>query len=129
MQRDAVAVDPAVFAGFDRGCAEFLEVIEMIRGLAGRIAEQEYWGLGEDDPRLFSAATLVARLRAKAGGGGNSVDAVLAAHARVVAELRLALRRAYEEFALVDDEWAHRQRAVDSAVTQPVSTGARDARV
>ncbi|MEV0077486.1 hypothetical protein AB0H58_13855 [Nocardia neocaledoniensis] len=129
MQRDVVAVDPAVFAGFDRGCAEFLETIEVIRGLAGRIAEQQYWGLGEDDPRLFSAAALVARLRAKARGGGNSVDAVLAAHARVVAGLRMTLRRAVEEFALVDGKWADRQRAVDSAVTQRVSTEVRDARV
>ncbi len=129
MQRDVVAVDPAVFAGFDRGCAEFLEAIEVIRGLARRIAEQEYWGLGEDDPRLFSAAALVARLRAKARGGGNSVDAVLAAHARVVAGLRMTLRRAVEEFALVDEKWADRQGAVDSAVTQRVSTEVRDARV
>ncbi|GEM34706.1 hypothetical protein NN3_57130 [Nocardia neocaledoniensis NBRC 108232] len=129
MQRDVVAVDPAEFAGFDRGCAEFLRVIETIRALAGRIAEQEYWGLGEDDPRLISAAAVVARLRAKARHGGNSVDAVLAAHARVVAELRLALRRAFEEFALVDEEWADRQRSVDGAVTQRVSTEARDVRV
>lgn len=129
MQRDVVAVEPAVFAGFDRGCAEFLETIEVIRGLAGRIAEQQYWGLGEDDPRLFSAAALVARLRAKARGGGNSVDAVLAAHARVVAGLRMTLRRAVEEFALVDEKWADRQGAVDSAVTQRVSTEVRDARV
>ncbi|UGT54175.1 hypothetical protein [Nocardia asteroides] len=104
-------------------------MIEAIRVLAARIAEQEYWGLGEDDPRLVSAAALVARFRAKACGGGNSVDAVLAAHARVVAELRLALLRALEEFALVDEEWADRQRSVDSAVTQRVSTGANDARV
>ncbi|MEV0332667.1 hypothetical protein [Nocardia sp. NPDC050717] len=129
MQRDTVAVDPAEFAGFDRGCGEFLRVIEEIRVLARRIAEQEHWGLGEDDPRLVSAAALVAGLRTKAGGGGNSVDTVMAAHAVVVTDLRRTLRRALEQFTLVDEEWAGQQRAVDSVVPQRVPAGDRDGRV
>ncbi|WP_280338645.1 hypothetical protein [Nocardia neocaledoniensis] len=116
-------MDPVEFAGFDRGCAEFLRVIEAMRVMARRIAEQEYWGLGEDDARLVSAPALVARLRAKAGGGGNSIDTVLAAHAHVVADLRLALRRAFEQLTLVDEDWADRQRAVDNVATQRVSMG------
>lgn len=116
-----VALNPAEFAGFDRGCAEFLRVIGSLIALAGEIGDQARWGLGEDDPRLISAATVVARLRAKADSGANSVAAVLAAHADAVAELRCAYRAARDELVRTDDEGAGRLRAVEPVAGQPIS--------
>lgn len=116
-----VALKPAEFAGFDRGCAAFLGVIGQLIALAGEIGEQARWGLGEDQAGLISAATVVARLRAKADGGANSVAAVLSAHADVVAELRCAYRAARDELVRTDDEWAGRLRAVEFDAGQPTS--------
>lgn len=113
-----VALDPAQFAGFDRGCGEFLRVIDQIRVLAGEIGDQEHWGLGEGDARLISGATVVARLRAKAGGEGNSIGAVMAEHARVVAGIRAAHRVVRDRMIVADEEWAGRLRSVESAVGQ-----------
>ncbi|MGW6425020.1 hypothetical protein ACWF82_20295 [Nocardia sp. NPDC055053] len=109
-----VALDPAEFAGFDRGCAEFLRVIDQIKVLAGEIGDQVHWGLGEGDARLISGATVVARLRTKAGGEGNSIDAVLAEHARVVAGIRATHRVVLDRMMLADGEWAARVRSVES---------------
>ncbi|MFD4428183.1 hypothetical protein [Nocardia sp. NPDC058497] len=110
-----VALDPAEFAEFDRGCAEFLRVIDQIRALAREIGDQAHWGLGEGDARLISGATVVARLRTKAGGEGNSIGAVMAEHARVVAGIRAAHRVVWNRMMLADEEWAGQLRSVESA--------------
>lgn len=115
-----VALDPAEFAGFDRECGEFLRVIDQISVLAGEIGGQEHWGLGEGDARLISGATVVARLRAKAGGEGNSIGAVMVEHARVVAGIRAAHRVVLDRMIVADEEWAGRLRSVESAVGQHV---------
>ncbi|MFD6392053.1 hypothetical protein ACWF9G_07540 [Nocardia sp. NPDC055029] len=109
-----VALDPAEFAGFDRGCGDFLRVIDQIRVLAGEIGDQAHWGLGEGDARLISGATVVARLRAKAGGEGNSIDAVMAEHARVVAGIRATRLVVRDRVMLADEEWAGRVRSAES---------------
>ncbi|MBW0271082.1 hypothetical protein ATM97_09420 [Nocardia sp. MH4] len=114
-----VPLNPAEFAGFDRGCAEFLRVIGQLIALAGEIGARTRWGLGEDDARLISAATVVARLRAKADGDANSIAAVLAAHADIVAELRSACRSARDELIRTDDDWAGQVGAAETDAGQP----------
>ncbi|APE33769.1 hypothetical protein BOX37_07070 [Nocardia mangyaensis] len=115
----AVALNPVAFAAIDRACGEFLDVIARIRAAAGEIGGQAHWGLGEGDARLISGATLVSRLRAKASEPGNSVDAVMAAHARVVDDIRHALRIARDQLVRADAEWADLLDSVESAVGHP----------
>lgn len=117
----ALAVDPVAFGGIDRACAEFLDVIARIRALAVLIGEQVHWGLGEADARLVSGTTLVSRLRAKAGDGTDSVDAVLAAHARIVEDLWRAHRLALDHFVRLDAQWAGRLDAPTFALTEPAA--------
>ncbi|MFC4127598.1 hypothetical protein [Nocardia rhizosphaerae] len=126
MDKAGVAVRPVEFAGFDRGCAEFLRVIEEIVVLAGQIAGHEHWGLGERDARLISGRAVVARLRAKADGGSNSIGAVMAAHARFVTDLRRAYRQASNQLIRADEEWA---RHLNAAAVQDVPVADRHVRV
>ncbi|WP_278262770.1 hypothetical protein [Nocardia sp. AG03] len=111
-------VRPTEFAGIDRACTEFLRVLARVGALAAEIGDQECWGLGESDPRLLSAPALVARLRAKADGPGNSVGAVLASHARLVDDLRRSHGTALDRLAHVDEEWGARLRAVEPPAGQ-----------
>lgn len=114
----AVALNPVAFAAIDRACGEFLDVIARIRATAAEIGGQDHWGLGEGDARLISGATLVSRLRAKAAEPGNSVDAVMAAHARVVDDIRQAHRVARDQLVRADEEWADRLVSAESALGQ-----------
>ncbi|MFI5502554.1 hypothetical protein ACIA5E_26140 [Nocardia asteroides] len=117
-QTTGLAVDPAVFAGVDQGCAAFLEVIDQIVALATEIGGQPHWGLGEEDPRLISGAAVVARLRAKAAGiEGNSICAVMTAHAAAVAEIRKAHRLALSELTSADATWCRQLQSTDPAAS------------
>ncbi|MFF2087029.1 hypothetical protein ACFVVM_24915 [Nocardia sp. NPDC058176] len=111
-----MALNPVAFAAIDRACGEFLDVIARIRAAAGEIGGQAHWGLGEGDARLISGSTLVSRLRAKAAEPGNSVDTVMAAHARVVDDVRRAHRIALDQLVRADEEWADRLGSAESAV-------------
>ncbi|MEU3011452.1 hypothetical protein [Nocardia asteroides] len=111
-------MDPVAFAGVDQGCAAFLEVIDQIVALATEIGEQAHWGLGEGDPRLISSAAVVARLRAKAAGiDGNSIHAVMTAHASAVSEIRKAHRLALSQLTAADIDWSRQFQTTNPAAS------------
>lgn len=110
--QESVRVQPAEFAGIDHACTEFLRVLAQAATLATEIGEQTSWGLGETEARLRSGPALVARLRAKAAGPGNSAGAVLAEHARIVEGIRQSHRTAHDRLAQADSEWGGQLRAV-----------------
>ncbi|WP_336083309.1 hypothetical protein [Nocardia sp. SSK8] len=114
----SVLVRPAEFAGIDRACTEFLRVLAQVGGLAAEIGAQEWWGLGESRARLLSAPAFVGSVRVTADGSGSSVCAVLAAHTRVVEDIRQSHRIARDRLALADGDWGERLRAAGSTVGQ-----------
>ncbi|MEU5405413.1 hypothetical protein [Nocardia asteroides] len=117
-QATGSAVDPAAFAGVDQGCAAFLAVIDQIVALAAEIGEQAHWGLGEGDPRLISSAAVVARLRAKAAGiDGNSIHAVMTAHASAISEIRKAHRLALSQLTGADIDWSRQLQTTNPAAS------------
>ncbi|MEV0435093.1 hypothetical protein [Nocardia sp. NPDC050413] len=119
----AVVVRPEEFAGIDRACVMFLEVVENVSLLAGQICSQTHWGLGEGDGRLISGPALVGRFRETAG----VVAAAMETHRRIVGDIREAHRLARDRLVAVDDEWALRLADAEAApaTRNPFAEGAR----
>ncbi|TDP38702.1 hypothetical protein [Nocardia ignorata] len=119
----AVVVRPEEFAGIDRACVMFLEVVESVSLLAGQISSQMHWGLGEGDGRLISGPTLVGRFRETA----EAVGAAMETHRRIVGDFREAHRLARDRLVAVDEEWALRLADAEAALgtRDPFAVGAR----
>ncbi|KAF0845799.1 hypothetical protein [Nocardia caishijiensis] len=100
----ALVVCPEEFAGIDRACVEFLEVIERVSEASARIGSQTRWGLGEGDARLISGPALVARFRATA----DAVCVAMAVHRRIVDDIRDAHRMVHDRMVAADQEWGAR---------------------
>lgn len=93
---DQVVVNADEFVYIERDCEAFKEKIRELQQLAQKIADREYWGLGEDKDGLKSAKTLVDSFRKKAGGGSGSfqtnVKDVLEEHYKIVDDIQILHR-------------------------------------
>ncbi|MGY0497318.1 hypothetical protein ACWZHB_02320 [Nocardia sp. FBN12] len=116
----ALTMRPAEFAGIDAACDELLRAITRIRALAVEVGERGQWGLGEDNARLISASTLVARLRSLAGAKENSIAATLDAHSRIIEDIRQLFRGARDRIVHADQEWTGQFNSMESTAGQSI---------
>ncbi|MCX4092582.1 hypothetical protein [Nocardia sp. alder85J] len=102
------------FAYLERDCRAFKESIQNLQRVAGEIAAQEKWGLGEDRSILTSAEVLVHRFRAKAAivdsgrDSGNNVYDILDQHYRIVDSLQELHRVIAQRYIEADQVFAAR---------------------
>ncbi|MFR9751423.1 hypothetical protein ACL02S_10340 [Nocardia sp. 004] len=108
--RLGLRVEPEDFVYIDRDCQRFMDLIQAMQSKAKEIADIENggWGLGEDNPRLTSAQTLVGRFREKAKGSDNSVHAVLEKHYQIVEGIQTLHREICQRYMQADSEFAAR---------------------
>ncbi len=78
--------------------------------MAEDIADRDKWDLGEDNPDLPSAATMVGRFRSKAkeSEDSNDVFAILEQHYRIVEDIQELHRVIAQRYMETDETFAGR---------------------
>ncbi|MET8778117.1 hypothetical protein AB0H49_08465 [Nocardia sp. NPDC050713] len=107
-----VRLEPQVFVDLDRACQELADALTGARHDAQSLGELGAWGLGEDNPRLWSAIELVELFREKAFGGPGSAYDTIGEYVAVVDEIRTLFGVIRETFERTDAEFAARIREI-----------------
>ncbi|MGW4737052.1 hypothetical protein [Nocardia xishanensis] len=107
-----VRLEPQVFLDLDRACQELIAALSAAQQDARAIGDLGHWGLGEDDPRLWSAIELVKLFREKAFGGPNNAYDTLAEYIAVATEIQALFSAIRDAFERTDAEFAARLREI-----------------
>ncbi|MFF0527112.1 hypothetical protein ACFYT3_01865 [Nocardia amikacinitolerans] len=105
-----VRLEPHVFLDLDRACRGLVDALTAARHDARALGGLGGWGLGEDDPRLWSAIELVKLFRENAFGGPGSAYETLGEYIAVVGEIQTLFGVIRETFERTDAEFAARIR-------------------
>ncbi|TQM32158.1 hypothetical protein [Nocardia bhagyanarayanae] len=105
-----VRLEPEVFLDLDRACRELVDALTTAQHDARALGELGGWGLGEDNPRLWSAIELVELFREKAFGGPGSAYDTLGEYIAVVGEIQALFGVIRQTFERTDAEFAARIR-------------------
>ncbi|WP_156095142.1 hypothetical protein [Nocardia lijiangensis] len=107
-----VRLEPQVFVDLDRACGDLIAALSDAQHDARALGDLGHWGLGEDDPRLWSAIELVKLFREKAFGGPNNAHDTLGAYIAVATEIQTLFGAIRETFERTDAEFAARLREI-----------------
>ncbi|TLG17946.1 hypothetical protein FEK35_02150 [Nocardia cyriacigeorgica] len=118
---DAVRVNAEEFVYIDRDCEGFKLLIRQLQRTAQDVADREKWDLGEANPDLGSARTLVSRYRSKAMGAGdkNSVYEILEEHHRIVEDIQTLHREIAQRYLETDEGFASRYNELTATLPPP----------
>ncbi len=100
------------FAYIERDCKAFKEEIRKLQGIAKQIADRTDWGLGESNPSLPSAGTVVSRFRSKAGNAGLPTDSddnlhdIFEQHYQIVDDIQTLHHTIAQQFCQQDADFA-----------------------
>ncbi|GAB2632182.1 hypothetical protein [Nocardia goodfellowii] len=106
----AVRMEPQVFLDIDKACQKLIDDLAIIQYDARALGERPYWGLGEDNPRLWSAIELVKLFREKAFGGPNNAYDTIGEYITVAGELQTLFNTIRETYERTDEDFARRIR-------------------
>ncbi|WP_339401681.1 hypothetical protein [Nocardia sp. XZ_19_385] len=106
----AVRMEPQVFLDIDKACQDLIIELSTVQNDARALGEQASWGLGEDNPRLWSAIELVKLFREKAFGGPNNAYDTLADYIAVAGEIQSLFKTIQETYERTDEDFARRLR-------------------
>ena len=106
-----VVVDADEFVYIERDCQAFKDRIRTLQTIAQRLADRENWGLGESNPRLKSAQTVVGSYRAKAGSSAGelfdtNVYDILQQHYQIVDDIQILHRTIAQKYRDQDAAFA-----------------------
>ncbi|WP_406229721.1 hypothetical protein [Nocardia sp. NBC_01009] len=107
-----VRMAPQAFLDIDRACRELIIDLSSAQNDARALGEREYWGLGEDNPRLWSAMELVQLFREKAFGGPNNAYDTLGDYIAAATEIQTLFTTIREAFERTDAEFARQMREI-----------------
>ncbi|GAA5042648.1 hypothetical protein [Nocardia callitridis] len=107
-----VRMDPQGFVDIDKACEELIARLTRARDDARALGAQATWGLGEQNPRLFSAVELVRLFRDKAFGGANNANDTVEQYLAVAEDIRAMFHAACESYQRVDADFAARLREI-----------------
>ncbi|WP_058853517.1 hypothetical protein [Nocardia jinanensis] len=107
---DVIRVNAEEFVYIVRDCEGFKLLIRELQRMAEDIADRDKWDLGEDNPDLPSAATMVGRFRSKAkeSEDSNDVFAILEQHYRIVEDIQELHRVIAQRYMETDETFAGR---------------------
>ncbi|MEV6322603.1 hypothetical protein AB0M45_15630 [Nocardia sp. NPDC051787] len=74
------------------------------------LGERQYWGLGENNPRLSSAIELVRLFREKAFGGPNNAFDALTDYISMTQEIQAMFKAMCDTYVRTDAEFAAAMR-------------------
>ncbi|MBU3068013.1 hypothetical protein KO481_41680 [Nocardia sp. NEAU-G5] len=100
------------FAYIERDCIAFKKVIRELQSTATDIANRTDWGLGESNPKLPSAGTVVSRFRSKAANAGLPTDSddnlhdILDQHYQIVDDIQTLHHTIAQQFCQQDAHFA-----------------------
>ncbi|MGK8522235.1 hypothetical protein ACRS6B_12060 [Nocardia asteroides] len=77
---------------------------------ARELGERQYWGLGEDNPKLTSAVELVRLFREKAFGGPNNAFDTLTGYISTAQEIQAMFKAICDSYVRTDTEFAAAMR-------------------
>ncbi|MGW0249707.1 hypothetical protein ACWDYH_24075 [Nocardia goodfellowii] len=106
----AVRMEPQVFLDIDKACQKLIIELSTVQNDARALGERASWGLGEDNPRLWSAIELVKLFREKAFGGPNNAYDTLADYIAVATEIQSLFKTIQETYERTDEDFARRIR-------------------
>ncbi|MEV6276845.1 hypothetical protein [Nocardia sp. NPDC051832] len=106
----AVRMEPQVFLDIDKACQDLIIELSTVQNDARALGERASWGLGEDNPRLWSAIELVKFFREKAFGGPNNAYDTLADYIAVATEIQSLFKTIQETYERTDEDFARRLR-------------------
>ncbi|MFQ6325125.1 hypothetical protein ACLMAL_03185 [Nocardia sp. CWNU-33] len=107
-----VRMAPQAFLDIDRACRDLIIDLSSAQNDARALGEREYWGLGEDNPRLWSAMELVQLFREKAFGGPNNAYDTLGDYIAAATEIQTLFTTIREAFERTDAEFARQMREI-----------------
>ncbi|WP_328400220.1 hypothetical protein [Nocardia sp. NBC_00403] len=107
-----VRMAPQAFLDIDRACRDLIIDLSSAQNDARALGEREYWGLGEDNPRLSSAMELVQLFREKAFGGPNNAYDTLGDYIAAATEIQTLFTAIREAFERTDAEFAGQMREI-----------------
>ncbi|MEV0292200.1 hypothetical protein [Nocardia sp. NPDC050710] len=107
-----VRMEPQVFIDLDAACQTLIDELTVAQLDARSLGEKEYWGLGEDHARLWSAVELVKLFREKAFGGPNSAYDTLGEYITVATEIQALFNTIRETYERTDEDFARRIREI-----------------
>ncbi|MGV9780498.1 MULTISPECIES: hypothetical protein [Nocardia] len=121
----SVTMKPEDFIYIDRDCEYFKQAIQAIQSIMDEVSHDRPWGLGEANPDLISAATVVDRFRGKAKGAGdnNSVWKVMEEHYRIVEDIQEVHRIARERMMQADSSFAAEFNRLNETLPQRAPEG------
>jgi hypothetical protein len=103
-----IQMSPEDFVYIDRDCEYFKISIRKIQASMELVAQQEHWGMGENNREMVSAGTLVDRFKKKARGAEdlNSVHQIMEDHYRIVEDIQEVHRLARDRIMQADSDFA-----------------------
>lgn len=111
----SVSLNPTEFAALDEACETFKSAIRDIQfGIREAGSAGVNWGLGDKNPRLTSAASLVGKYQKLATGEGNSLRTVLEEHFQVASEVQTLFKVIREDYIRTDEEFAAKWREMNN---------------
>ncbi|MDE1670702.1 hypothetical protein [Nocardia gipuzkoensis] len=105
-----VRMDPQGFVEIDQACQELIDALVAAQTDARELGERQYWGLGEDNPKLTSAVELVRLFREKAFGGPNNAFDTLTDYISVAQEIQSMFKAIRDTYIRTDAEFAAAMR-------------------
>ncbi|MEV0246675.1 hypothetical protein AB0H76_08820 [Nocardia sp. NPDC050712] len=106
----AVRMEPQVFLDIDKACQQLIDELSIVQLDARTLGEKPYWGLGEDNARLWSAVELVKFFREKAFGGPNNAYDTIGEYVTVAGELQALFKTICATYERTDEDFARRIR-------------------
>jgi hypothetical protein len=107
-----VRMAPQAFLDIDKACQDLIITLSSAQNDARALGEREYWGLGEDNSRLWSAIELVKLFREKAFGGPNNAYDTLGDYIDAATEIQSLFKTIREAFERTDAEFARQMREI-----------------
>ncbi len=110
------------FAYILRDCQAMKLEIRRLQTIAQSIADRQDWGLGESNPRLPSATTVVSRLRSKAADANLPTDspdnlhAIYEQHYQIIDDLETLHRTIAQQFSQHDADFAAEFSRINASI-------------
>ncbi|MFC9895717.1 hypothetical protein ACFVMC_18690 [Nocardia sp. NPDC127579] len=104
----AVRMEPQVFLDIDKACQALIDDLAVVQLDARSLGERVYWGLGEDNARLWSAIELVKFFREKAFGGPNNAYDTIGDYITIAGQLQTLFKTMCEAYERTDADFARR---------------------
>ncbi|MBH0774790.1 hypothetical protein [Nocardia bovistercoris] len=107
-----VRMEPQVFVDIDKACQDLILELSLAQNDARALGERSVWGLGETNPRLWSALELVTFFREKAFGGPNNAYDTFGEYIAATQQLQSLFATIRETYERTDENFARRLREI-----------------